>query len=913
MGGPTPPGLAVRRGAHHPLSSSHHHSMLTLAPGPLSQVRTGALTVNDALSALLAFPSVENYNIKWSGEDGAEAILATHAKRFLLAFRPDSGIAFHETDRYTNPSAAVAGAMVKGKKKALPASIKAVVKNVPKTQIEVGVFATRAFRKGEVIQLRGALAELTDEEDDKLRDGKERSEFSVLWSERKKCYNLLLGALFLPPFFPTFRQTHLFSYFLSSGPARFVNHCCRNNVVFLPSGSNMTFKVIEDIEADEELFTHYGSSFRFFFSLLPLLTFSNEQAITTLTRTTNPASARLASSSFSLHIPSFPPVSAAHALPHRLARGAFAPSVPKVPVKAVKPAPAPSTPTRRTGRSVASVNYDEDAPIASTSSGTGHALTAQRSLRGGMTRSSSLPNLSAAADSTPKREIKPRGTPLRSLPTRISIIDTLRGQPRTVVQPKLRPPPGYIDDYLWDAKTKQATYDGPTTLEEIMPKPKPAELTRSLSEASGFGKRKRAASDTPKPRWKGWVVVEEPLSVEEARAREERLRKYQEKKERREKKVIRAGKRASARVSSAAAAKAQAMEVDGNLSSELSEAEDTEDVEEVEEESDAETENAEVAAMLSPAKQPSASGSSPRRSVTPRQSSLRHSSADSAPLFSLPGLDYSRRPAAAPSPVVAAPAETTTVQLVASRSTRSTRATTSQLSAVSAPSAVAPRHLSMSTSTPIEETPSPDLQHVMEEKKAFVPSEDEDEDDYDNVILLPVPASAKKELDDPDGPPRPHPRRSIAAPPAAFYSASTGAGGSANGAGSSSSNNSNSNLPDFRQAPSQGGGADPKRPTGEGGGDGIGGAGGGGGGGDDGRNGHNGRAPPVDKMDRDVAAEEEEDEKPVIDSAELGKGVEASASKEVQVADDPDDAVAALLMLLAAPYVPYLFLPPFPY
>jgi hypothetical protein len=196
--------------------------MLTLAPNTPWQVRTGDLTVNDALSAFLKLPSVENYNLKWSGEDGAEAMLANHAKRFLLAFRPDSGIAFHETDRYTNPSAAVAGAMGKGKKKSLPASVKAVVKVVPKSNIEVGVFATKAFKKGDVIQLRGALAELTDEEDDKLRDGKERSEFSVLWSERKKCYNLLLGAFPPFPFLPTFRAIDLvfFSFSHRSGSFR---------------------------------------------------------------------------------------------------------------------------------------------------------------------------------------------------------------------------------------------------------------------------------------------------------------------------------------------------------------------------------------------------------------------------------------------------------------------------------------------------------------------------------------------------------------------------------------------------------------------------------------------------------------------------------------------------------------------
>jgi hypothetical protein len=54
-------------------------------------------------------------------------------------------------------------------------------------------------------------------------------------------------------------------------------------------------------------------------------------------------------------------------------------------------------------------------------------------------------------------------------------------------------------------------------------------------------------------------------------------------------------------------------------------------------------------------------------------------------------------------------------------------------------------------------------------------------------------------------------------------------------------------------------------------------------------------------MDVDVEEEEAEEKKPVIDAKESGKGVEASAT-EVQGADDDQEGVAALLMLLAAPY-----------
>jgi hypothetical protein len=38
-------------------------------------------------------------------------------------------------------------------------------------------------------------------------------------------------------------------------------HDCRNNVAFQLTGSNMAFKVVEDIQADEEIFTHYGEHY----------------------------------------------------------------------------------------------------------------------------------------------------------------------------------------------------------------------------------------------------------------------------------------------------------------------------------------------------------------------------------------------------------------------------------------------------------------------------------------------------------------------------------------------------------------------------------------------------------------------------------------------------------------------------
>ncbi|ORY89261.1 hypothetical protein BCR35DRAFT_262388 [Leucosporidium creatinivorum] len=209
---------------------------------------------------MLRFPSYSTAYYKtfvntWDDDD--EDLFLNHVKRYCHAFRPDSGIAFHETDRsvlhllhscsggksltlsllYYSYSRSSITKSAAARQTPSPTPPPATSTRSPDTFIEVGVFATRNFKKGEIVNLRGGVADLSEEEDDKMREGGGRSDFSVLWSARKKCFGLLLG------------------------PARFVNHDCRNNVQFHLTGSNMSFKVMEDIKADEELFTHYGDHY----------------------------------------------------------------------------------------------------------------------------------------------------------------------------------------------------------------------------------------------------------------------------------------------------------------------------------------------------------------------------------------------------------------------------------------------------------------------------------------------------------------------------------------------------------------------------------------------------------------------------------------------------------------------------
>ncbi|BGP48598.1 histone lysine methyltransferase Set9 [Rhodotorula kratochvilovae] len=389
----------------------------------VKELRKGTVAVHEALDTLLDLSAVKSFNLKWDDEP----LFAHHAKRYILALRPDSGIAFHETDRYKNPR----GVPGSKKGKAVPASVAAKLRRDPETFIEVGVFATRAFKKGEVVNLRGGIADLTEEEDDELRGEGGRSDFSVLWSQRKECFCLLLG------------------------PARFVNHDCRNNVEFNLVGANMSFKVLEDIAKDEELFTHYGDHY-----------FERDNA-TCLCATCE-----------------------------QLKQGAFASSRPK-PAAAPKPRAASPTPASRRSRrasTIAAPDYNEARkPVASTS---GSVAAAQRAVGPGLKRSASL---SALGSRSPGRA-RPRSSRMNPARGELSPADALRGQPRLIVQPKLPPPPGYAKDYAWDARRRIARYTGPTVspVEENAGAPKAARKPRA-SAPPALGKRRRAETDSPAP------------------------------------------------------------------------------------------------------------------------------------------------------------------------------------------------------------------------------------------------------------------------------------------------------------------------------------------------------------------------------------------------------------------------------
>ncbi|KAK7472765.1 histone lysine methyltransferase Set9, variant 2 [Stygiomarasmius scandens] len=180
---------------------------LVQTKGPITQL------VNRAVDDLLRLAPVRYYLQSYTQKQ--INAFATHASRYFELYNPGGSIEIAHTSRYSHRT---------GKS-------------------ELCILATRNLVPGTVItELKGSMANLTDEEDRELkrtdlRHSDIRRDFSVIHSKSMK-------------------KNHLFL-----GPARFVNHDCENNCELFREGRYITFRVIKPIALGEEITAHYGDGY----------------------------------------------------------------------------------------------------------------------------------------------------------------------------------------------------------------------------------------------------------------------------------------------------------------------------------------------------------------------------------------------------------------------------------------------------------------------------------------------------------------------------------------------------------------------------------------------------------------------------------------------------------------------------
>ncbi|KAH8108067.1 hypothetical protein BXZ70DRAFT_884746 [Cristinia sonorae] len=172
--------------------------------------------IRNAVDDLLGLTSVRWYLSTYTQKQ--INAFATHATRYCELYLPSGSIEIAHTSRYSHRT---------GKS-------------------ELCILATRPLVPGQVItELKGSMADLTEDEDKELKRTDERyadgvgirRDFSVIHSKQLK-------------------KNHLFL-----GPARFVNHDCDHNVELFREGRYITFRVIKPIAVGEEVTAHYGDGY----------------------------------------------------------------------------------------------------------------------------------------------------------------------------------------------------------------------------------------------------------------------------------------------------------------------------------------------------------------------------------------------------------------------------------------------------------------------------------------------------------------------------------------------------------------------------------------------------------------------------------------------------------------------------
>ncbi|KAH8924833.1 hypothetical protein BT69DRAFT_39903 [Atractiella rhizophila] len=161
----------------------------------------------------------------------------SHFKRYLWLHVANPGCEVFVTDRYTRllKSASLAQTSAPG--------------TLANTSVHLAVRATRPWKAGDVIPMKGYLTALTEEENEKITH---RTDFLSIVHDRSK---------------PKSQRNQLFL-----GPARFVNHDCNPNVSLGKYATQqdgkkekakwtLFFKILRDISRNEEILSSYGENY----------------------------------------------------------------------------------------------------------------------------------------------------------------------------------------------------------------------------------------------------------------------------------------------------------------------------------------------------------------------------------------------------------------------------------------------------------------------------------------------------------------------------------------------------------------------------------------------------------------------------------------------------------------------------
>ncbi|MBW0483583.1 hypothetical protein O181_023298 [Austropuccinia psidii MF-1] len=238
--------------------------------------------LSEASNQFKQLPAVVSYI-----SNAEPARFSKHIGLYLQLFLPKCGVKFFETDRYhqlQSPSQFLSSRkkfasrelrdLLSSSDLSRPSSSSSSIASSFSSSAQINptsddsyqflsnhsthlaVFATRNYSPNDIIiGCEGSFADLTEEEDVKLRSNAQ----STLDSISSNSHSTFNNNNHHTDFSHLVNSRGKFQVFC--GPARFVNHDCNNNVELLREGFTIKFKVIKPIKSGHEILTSYGQNY----------------------------------------------------------------------------------------------------------------------------------------------------------------------------------------------------------------------------------------------------------------------------------------------------------------------------------------------------------------------------------------------------------------------------------------------------------------------------------------------------------------------------------------------------------------------------------------------------------------------------------------------------------------------------